>query len=170
MKIRKLVLLCFVFTTYYTYSQNQIITTPRIASPEHVFLSIFQGDKLSNPIFLNGKVKTVHRIVTNYVTPNRKEKSKKSFSYQLNHLKQAVKYASDVEFDEMSPEFLNLEQETIITGDTLINHYNNWYTFKNGQLVTKKEKTEETIALDVFIDSTSSVSYTHLTLPTNREV
>ena len=76
----------------YSYSQNQIITTPSIESPEQEFISVFQKDKLSNPIFLNGAVKEVKKKVREHVTLNRKIGNQKNYDYSLNSLKQITKY------------------------------------------------------------------------------
>jgi len=139
----------------YSYSQNQIITTPSIESPEQEFISVFQKDKLSNPIFLNGAVKEVKKKVREHVTLNRKIGNQKNYDYSLNSLKQISKYSSDEEFDDMTPELLNIEKEVVIKGDTIINHDNIWYTFKKGKLKTKTEKTAELSSNQAFMDSLS---------------
>lgn len=154
MIFNKHIFLVLLLALNYTYSQNNFITTPRIASPEQIFKSIIKKDQLENPIFLNGEVKNVHKKITKRATPNRKDSTQESYQYSLNRQKRVTKYASNVEFDEMNPELLNLlDKEVIIKGDTIINHDNFWYTFKNGKLILRKKKTEETGSLNIFTDS-----------------
>ena len=151
----KNILYIFLIVTNYSYSQDQIITTPTIESPEEEFISVFQKEKLSNPVFLNGNVKEVTKKVIEHITPNRETSTQENYSYNLNRQKQVIKYSSDIEFDEMKPELLNIEKEVIIKGDTIINHDNIWYNFKKGRLITKTEKKAEISDTDSFMDSIS---------------
>lgn len=137
---RQLFLLLLLIATNYVYSQHLPITTPTIETPENEFLAIFQKDKLANPIFLHGNIKEVSKKEIRHLTPNRKISLQENYRYTLNKQKQVITYASDVEFDEMKPAFLNVEKDVIIKGDTIINHNPFFYRFKNGQLIIRTEK------------------------------
>ena len=139
----------------FTYSQNQQITLPSIDAPEELIATVFETKKMFNPIFLRNTIKKVKKTSTSFITPERLVKTVEDYEYIINNKKQITHYASNADFDEMSTDFLNSEKEISISGDTIISHNMHWYKFKNGQLITKKNKTEGTAALNVFVDSTA---------------
>ncbi|WP_452227121.1 hypothetical protein [Lacinutrix cladophorae] len=150
-------ILCLCFTPV-IFSQNTKIDIPVIDAPEVQFISIFQKEKIDNPIFLNGKVKEVHKKITTHIHPNRKETSVENYQYTLNKNMEVIRYASDVEFDEMNIDFLNSQKEFPIQKDTIITQNNIKYNFKKGKLISK---TSSTLDEDTTIGVTDSIHFSY---------
>ncbi|PQJ77548.1 hypothetical protein [Polaribacter glomeratus] len=141
-----------------TYSQNKQIAIPKIEAPEAQLISVFQKEKMDNPIFLNGNVKEVHKKHISHINPKRLKKITENYQYTLNKNNEVITYTSGVEFDEMNVDYLNSERKQIIKNDTIINHANICYTFKKGKLVSKTIKTLEKTN---FIGFTDSIHYNY---------
>lgn len=135
------------------FSQNIQFEVPSINSPESQFISVFQKEKMDNPIFLNGNVKEVQKTIIRHINPNRKEEITENYHYILNKKSTLTSYASDVEFDEMNIAFLNSEKTQSIKNDTVINDDFASYTFKNGRLSYQTLKTIEGPRLNSITDS-----------------
>ena len=121
LKIKFLSIL-FLFVANEIFCLDQILTSPTLESPESEFFLNFPKEKIANPIFLNGAVKAVQKKIIQHKTPDNETAFEESYDYELNASKEVIKYASDVEFDEMNPNFLNMEKDIIIKGDTIIKH------------------------------------------------
>lgn len=155
---RYILLILSLIICDFCFSQNIQFDIPEINSPETQFISIFQREKIDNPIFLDGNPKEVHKKITNPINPNRTEKVTENYHYILDKKSNLTSYASDVEFDEMNITFLNSERKQSIKNDTILNDEFASYTFKKGKLISQ---TLKTIEEPNFSSVTDSIHYNY---------
>ncbi|WP_299336478.1 hypothetical protein [uncultured Psychroserpens sp.] len=148
-------LLIIILLCNYSNSQNLVIETPTFESPENKYFKIYEEDKIYNPIYLNGNVKTVERKYEQHSSIyGNIAKDTKIYMYKLNDSKQIISYVSSNEYDDKTIESFNIKNEFTTKKDTIINQDITEYTFKKGLLTLEKET-------DRFHGSIDSIVYNY---------
>jgi hypothetical protein len=149
-RIKCLLLLIYCFS--FTYSIGQNIKTPEIQLPNLQFDALYNTNKITNPVYLNGKVSTVKRTFTQHISPYSEEFFVENFNYILNKNKEVIDYSSDFEFDETTSQSFNEATVFKTNNDTIIQSGYTKYVFKKGLLTLKENR-------DLYEGSFDSIVY-----------
>jgi len=150
MKLYTYTLLFLIIFIKYSYSQTEPKLEPLITFPNSQFNSLYEQEKVLNPIYLNGKVNTVMKTFKQHFSPYNTDEYTTHYGYKLNKAQVVIDYRSDLEYDELTKDDLNKAIKLKpLKKDTLVERGNTKYVFKKGQLVLKEEQNYE----DGFIDS-----------------
>lgn len=135
--LKQILVFTIIFSCIICEAQEDIIE-PMLPFPEYSFSDVFDEQKVINPRFLNGKVKTVKRTFTQHET-DESRLYQENYEYELNEHNEVVFYKSDLEEDYLIEESFSLLDNSHIKNDTIINQDVITYTFKKGRMVLMME-------------------------------
>lgn len=139
MKLKVYLLFASIITIQCLYGQNEDAETSFIVLPQDQFNTLYDAEKVTNPLHLNGNVNTVMRTFTQYKSPYSKEEYTNHYSYTLDKNHTVIDYRSDLEYDDMTVEsFVVNPTFKIEKRDTVISNGNTKYTYKKGLLIVKE--------------------------------
>lgn len=152
MKLKFFVLLILITAIQCLYSQNESIEEELIELPQDQFIKLYDSDKVTNPLYLNGNVNTVMRTFTQYKSPYSEKEYTDHYSYTLDKNHIVTDYRSDLEYDDLTAEsFIIIPKLKIEKKDTVISKGNTKYTYKKGILVVKEEQNFDDGILDSIV-------------------
>lgn len=139
--IKYFIILALVFGV--SHSQNVLIKIPEIETPEVAASNFQEYDPINNPIYLNGKVKTVKRVFKQHISIYRAAaRYTQVYNYELNASKQIIDYQTQNVYSDDTIESLNTSTNFAPKKNGTITQDDTHYTFKNGLLVLQFQKTE----------------------------
>ena len=139
MKLKVYLLLISISAIQCLQSQNETILDDYIILPQEQFNKLYDADKVTNPLHLNGNVNKVMRTFVQHKSPYSKEEYTNHYSYTLNEARNVTDYRSDLEYDEVTKEdFAITPKLKIEKKDTILSKDNTKYTYKKGLLMIKE--------------------------------
>ncbi len=139
MKLKTYLLLVFITTIQCLYSQNEGVLEDYITLPQDQFNALYDAEKVTNPLHLNGNVNTVMRTFTQHKSPYSEKEYTDHYSYTLDKNHTVTDYRSDLEYDDMTVENFAVNTTFKIEKiDTVISSNTTKYTYKKGLLMVKE--------------------------------
>ena len=153
MRFSKIILIVLCFSGLRTTAQN--IKNPTVHLPHLQFDTLYNQQKIENPIYLNGNVASVNKTCIQHISLNSDFAYNENYNYKLDKNKQVISYSSDVDYFEDESITFNEKPDFKTTKDTIIQKGNEKYVFKSGLLTLKEVKDYQIGNLDSIVFSYS---------------